>query len=91
MYDLLQRHFYLIFWTLVCTIYYSATFTSFLYPSIYVVTLYEIVGGGDLPQCREWFRSLRSLNHNYPSGNITTKTVWKTTQQNYFSDEFDIH
>ena len=33
-------------------------------PSIYVVTLYERVGGGDLLQRIEWFRSLRSLNHN---------------------------
>ena len=60
--DLLQRHFCLISWTLVSRfttapllphfldpsirIYYSATFTSFLDPSIYVVMLYEIVGGG---------------------------------------------
>ena len=37
-------------------------------PSIYVVPLYDNVGGGDLPQSREWFRSLRSLNHNYSAG-----------------------
>ena len=37
---------------------------SFLDPSIYEVTLYEIVQGGDFDKSREWFRSLRSLNHN---------------------------
>ena len=39
----------------------SHEFAYFLDPSIYVVTLYEIVGGGDFYQSREWFRS---LNHN---------------------------
>ena len=43
---------------------YSVTFSPDLDPSIYVVMLYEVVGGGDLLQSREWFRSLRSLNHN---------------------------
>ena len=36
----------------------------FLDPSKKVVTLYEIVTRDDFYQSREWFRSLRSLNHN---------------------------
>ena len=42
-----------LFWTLVCEVYYCGIFATFVDPSICVVTLYEIVGGDDLPQSRE--------------------------------------
>ena len=76
--DLLLRHFWLLldpsienlllrhFWLLLDLSIENLLLRHFwllLDPSIYVVTLSEIGQGGDLPQSREWFRSLRSLNH----------------------------
>ena len=52
--DLLQRQVLLISWTsLVWGFTTASSFAHFLDPSIYVVTIYEIMGGGDFYQSRE--------------------------------------
>ena len=53
--DLLQRPFWLIFGPLYMRFTTAPFLAHFLDldPSIYVVALYQIVGGGDLPQSRE--------------------------------------
>ena len=51
---------------------------SFLDPSIYEVTLYEIVQGGDFDKSREWFRSLvASLAQPQQYGNQGTSDLFQ--------------
>ena len=51
--DFLQRHFLLLFGPFYGGFSTASLFASFLEPSMTVVTLYEIVGGGDFYQSRE--------------------------------------
>ena len=58
--DLLQHHFYLLFWPKYRGFTSASHLLSFLDPCIYVVTLYEIVQGDEVYKRREWYRMLKN-------------------------------
>ena len=72
-----------LFWTLVCEVYYCVTFATFLDSSIYVVMLYEIVGGGWFAPEDRVVSSLRSSTTIIKMMSVSDDKQLKTGCESY--------